>query len=256
MLRRARRRPTPDSMPDALAATADRLRRWAADRQLPVAAGYLTEQGALPVVDLMAGRTRAHGPEGDTMSARDADALVAELTAAVAALTPTLAVFDVEVLDARRLEAALAVLADGEAPADVQARARGCRKHVGEVAAIYLAVLTAAPPAVVRWLREAPWYDLMYDADSLVPEREDPVAAARAAERAADERERATWTARKQTETAKRLLALDAFPTARTEKARLVLLREMLGDEAPANDALLREIAREAHAMSELRRAR
>jgi hypothetical protein len=241
---------------DLLASVADHIRRWAAERKLPVVTGAVATADARTPPRI----TLAAAPPSDSVGGAPdeaaLDALLAEVGAVAAAAGPAFVVLDVDRLEAADLEGALATLRDGDAPPEVVAQAEGSRGAVGHVAGVYVAVLTAAPAAMLTQGWTAPWHDVVFDPEAFVPECEDPVAVARAAADRAAARERATWTARKQTETARRLLADPAFAAARTEKASLVLLRDMLGDEAPENDALLREIAREAQAMYELRSAR
>lgn len=149
------------------------------------------------------------------------------------------------------------------------AAARAARRHVGEVAWLDLCAVTRGPTLVVRWLELAPWAEVVHAADRLVREATGarrggdgrdgawgprPEVLTQRAEYEAREREWRLWTGPKGQEAARRLAAHEDFAQCTREAERVVLLRELLGDDAPADAQLLKEIAREAHAVAEVGR--
>ncbi|MGH7594101.1 MAG: hypothetical protein ACRELE_09675 [Gemmatimonadales bacterium] len=126
--------------------------------------------------------------------------------------------------------------ADGAVVADV----RAFIGHVGHIASLLVDVVVTEPELILRFSCVAEWYDFILDLREQVDtSRVDP-------EREAREQDRRIWTREKKQEIARQAAIDSRFAQCKTEQARLYLLRNLLGPDAPQEEFILREVARQA----------
>ena len=138
-------------------------------------------------------------------------------------------------------------------------------QRLGEIRSLQVRAVTRNPALMIEWWEFAPWSGLISSAAELIDDIDDdsmgmtgaavamsPEVQARREEWMARDRERSRWTTAIRTATARRLAELPEFPSAKKEADRIYLLRRMLGDEAPSDDYVTKEIAREALAIYKL----
>ena len=216
---------------DSLAALRDRIATWASSLGVPVLQGSIEETGGLPVVDF--------DPVTDDASALDP----------LSELSPKLLTLHAPELTEDRYRTALAELTGMDVDDTTLSEARACKRHIGLVGSVCARVLTAEPPAVISFERFADWYGLMFDHSDLALAAEQ---VREAAELSQAELLRKSWGPDRMSALARRAASDLQFPRCKTEAARLVVIRRLLGDDLPAQPFILKEIAREAHAVYEL----
>lgn len=270
-------------MPDTLAAALARLHAAATERGIPVVPGYLREKKAT-------GAHLLTFADGTAPVDADPVTLMQSFLAATAALDIAMFVTWVNRLEeddwraaVKTYEQAIADLeASGESSApgaesahaslrEALKEARAARTHVGEVAYLDVSAVTRNPAAIIDWSEATDWSAAVSDPEGTVADaRKEAAAALKAAvadadgaareeasrarqeEWAARERERRLWTAKRRTEASRRLAELPEFGKCAREADRVYMLRKLLGDEAPSDEHMLKEIAREALAIYRL----
>jgi hypothetical protein len=269
---------------DVLATTVAELTTFASERGVPLVPGFFDQRKlAIPTVDYRADLPQE--AEDDVLAQWRA------FRETVSTLDVAMLILYVTRLDQAEWEEAVAQyqsaldeareLGDGhdgdEEPegADLEtlrrllAEAEAVRPHIGHVSFLDVHAVLRNPTAVITCSTWAPWSEVISDVDERLAdaaggeddELDDDDGATREAREAARmrreeyearERERRFWTPKKRTETARRLAEAEGFDQAKREADRVYLLRKLLGDEAPAEDHLLKEMAREALAIYRL----
>lgn len=224
----------PSSETDRLEHVAQTFRAWSRDRGVPFAAAYLAKAGGLPKI-----RFAAEGSSSDA----DFRAIMEQVKARLVTCVETR-------LDRETFDERLEELRSKDAPGVVLKDAMNCEHQIGHLAALEIRAISTDPPAVLTYHEFAPWFELFFT-DALEPpaSRDEPYLNA---EWQALQRERATWTRERRTESARLLASDDRFGSCKTEAARVHLLGLVLTGGLPSDDYLMKEIAREARAIYDL----
>lgn len=128
--------------------------------------------------------------------------------------------------------------------------ARACFPFVGHVVHLEFSIFMRAGPVVLKYLFFAPWYG---DAFGKFDEEEDDDRPSTVnAEWRAEQAERTKWNAAARSEVARRVSLDPRFPKAKSEAARVLITREVLGEDVPSIEHIVTQIGREAKAIFDL----
>lgn len=213
------------SADDTLREVSDAVAAWAKELTVPVLHGILEKDAPVPVC----------------FAEVNSEADVAPLLATAGELKPSVVLLSFTELAVEDVDDVLADRRDRGANAAEIAAVESVRPFVGSVATVAVDIFVATGGMVLRFALAADWYDELYTR---------PVSAesdgGRDPEWQAQEDERKRWTREKKREVARQVASDSRFPKCKTEQARIYLLREVLASEAPENDVILKDIAREA----------
>ncbi len=219
---------------DELAMCIEIARQWAHGRSVPWVTGSLSAGQLLATVRF----------EADGAALQQTQAFLE----VIEPLDVRLLVAGTAVLVESVYQNALAKLEENGASEEYLEKARSCKRHIGRTAAFDLAALVGVPPVALELGVDEDWFTLMWGVEDNVGQR----GAGVDEEWERHQEERRAWTARRRTAAARAAAQDERFSAAKTEAARVHLLRLIHGDDLPEDEFLLKEMAREAKGIFDL----
>jgi hypothetical protein len=180
------------------------------------------------------------------------------LPQALEALRPRLIAVDSTSLDLDEVEDTVEALIESDAPQDDIEQARACRACVGHTASLEILLISCIGDIAARASWEAEWYYDIFGDDEDEGEGEyeprpaftpDP---AWLAQQEAEDAERRKWDSDARSTAARKVAADPRFSKAKSEAARVLLVRQVLGSDGPKSEFTTKEIGREARALFDL----
>ena len=223
--RAGRRHQMPEVASDSVQQVVDSVIGWAEAHNLPVVRGLLDKEAPIAVCF------------AEVNSPKD----VAPFLATAGKLKPTVVVLTVHELTAEDVQDALDQLQERGADAETVSHVRECTRHVGQAASVAVDIFVSTNELILRFALTAKWYDLLF-----APHDGEVLNSPPDPEWEAHQAERKLWTRQKKTDVARQAAADARFPQCKTEQARLYLLHELLGSDAPRDEYIIKEVAREA----------
>ena len=212
---------------DQVQATLQRIAEWANITGVPIVTGEPGNGTPIPTIFIET--------SGDLLDA-------------CAALSPKLLITRTEILTEAALELALD---EARQDGDRQrvAALEALRPRIGHISFLGVWVLTPGYPLLAYTTAPA-WYTALSE-----DEESEEVNEAGETTFQREHRERRYWTVARRTGAAKQAASDPRFPQAKTEAARVLIVRGVLGEKAPESDYIIKEIAREARALFDLSKA-
>lgn len=129
--------------------------------------------------------------------------------------------------------------------------ARACESFIGHIAHLDISIFVRGGPVVLKYYYFAPWYGEA-SGRSFDDEDEDSQDLSENVEWREEQAERAKWTPAARSAAARRVASDPRFPKAKNEAGRVLITRDVLGEDVPTIEHIVKEIGREAKAIFEL----
>lgn len=226
----------------SLAPMLEAVTKWAKERKLPVSFSTMDGESGFPRVSF----------EDDP----NEEASIKAYLGALESLDPVIILIDAPILEEDDLAEAIERANEDDTDPELLRELKALRQHVGAPGRVVVECIVRSPGFVLAFERYAEWHDLVFDEYGEEEYEDEPMDAETKAFYEARDRELELWAGPKRKTTVDALLADPRFPKAKTATSRVMLLKELLGEDAPQDARIVEQVAREARAAWELRSGR
>ncbi len=204
------------------------IERWAAANNIPIVYGFC-EPGKSALLEVVLSE--------EINLAKTLDALLGSAPKLITLQTSRFTQSDFDEITE--------MYAEEPALGDIDEGLRVLKRNIGKLGDLVFSLIAPESRLVATLVVTSDWYarfEALVENDDSDQWQEDP-----------EPSERASWTQKRRTDAAKRLESDERFAKCKTEAARVALLKILLGEETPDDEHVLKEIAREAKGLADMK---